>query len=182
MAPMLTCPVCEHSQGSGDECEVCGKKLVGGQSDVATATLPGLEPTILPAVEAPPERLDELETTAFEAVGDAAGEDLTGVLEPRVEGLIVSVMPLPDIERHLAEPVPDDPDQLPRAGPVVCRYCRNPAMPGDKFCAHCGMRLSRYEPVKLAAAERGELVCTDCGALGAGPRCRRCGARMATPS
>jgi hypothetical protein len=177
---MPTCPVCDHSQPSGDECEVCGKRFVGVASDVPVATTPGLEPTRFDAVEAPAERVEGLETTAFEAAGDAPGERMDEALEPRIEGLIVSVTPMPDIERHLSEPIPDEPDELPRAGPVLCRYCRTAAMPGDKFCGKCGMRLSRYEPVKLAAAERGEMICNDCGSLGPGPRCRRCGARMST--
>jgi DNA-directed RNA polymerase subunit RPC12/RpoP len=107
---------------------------------------------------------DWTERTRAEPVGEVAAEAVPG------------------LEQTRAEPVPDDGLGLDPLAPVVCRYCRATAMPGDKFCLRCGMRLSRFEPVRIAAQERGELVCPDCGAMGPGPRCRRCGARMTSPA
>jgi hypothetical protein len=182
---MSTCPVCEHVQQSGDECEVCGRKLADAPPAPPVAALPGLEPTLHPPeAPAPAEApLPGLEPTLFQAVPEPPAEPPVAGVEPTRSEPVgeVAVEPVPDLERHLAEPLPDV-DELPRQGPVICRYCRTPAMPGDKFCGRCGMRLSRYEPVKMAAAERGDLVCRDCGSMGEGPRCRRCGARMVSPA
>src|SRR5512143_2912573 len=182
---MLTCPVCEHVQAAGDECQVCGRRLTGaGAEGTATEPLPGLEPTLLPPVDAPADPLPGLEPTLHPAAAEGASpEDLSSWTEPTrlAPAEAAPVEPLPGIEHHRSEPIPDEEPALDPLAPVVCRYCRSTAMPGDKFCVKCGMRLQRFEPVRYAALERGELVCTDCGALGHGPRCRRCGARMASP-
>jgi hypothetical protein len=189
---MTTCPVCEHVQPSGDECEVCGRKLAlhepGAQApgEQAVPRVPGLEPTLHePGASAPGEPvapLPDLEPTRLEAGAPAPAEPG----EPWIEGTRAAAVgaippdPVPDLEHHRAESVPDV-EELPREGPVFCRYCRTPAAPNDRFCGRCGMRLSRFEPVKMALAERGEMVCPDCGAMGPGPRCRRCGGRMVEP-
>lgn len=179
---MASCPLCEHVQDAGAECEVCGHRLSGpGTAEPPVAPLPGLEPTRMERVEVATESVPDLEPTLLAPV-DAPPEDLGWVEPTRAapEGA-VPVEPVPDLERHMAEPIPDLVGGLDPLAPVVCRYCRSTAMPGDKFCGRCGMRLSRFDPVRLAGSERGELVCRDCGAMGAGPRCRRCGARMVSP-
>lgn len=180
---MATCPLCEHDQPSGGECEVCGHRLRGpGTESAPVAPLPGLEPTLAGRVDVAGETLPDLEPTRLEPAGAAASEDRGWVEPTRAEPAVAPPgEPVPDLERHLAEPVPDEAGALDPLAPVVCRYCRSTAMPGDKFCARCGMRLARFDPVRMAGAERGELVCRDCGAMGAGPRCRRCGARMVSP-
>ncbi|MBI5066678.1 MAG: hypothetical protein HZB56_00445 [Deltaproteobacteria bacterium] len=179
---MVTCPLCEHQQAAGAECEVCGRRLTGpGAESLPVAALPGLEPTRMEAVEVPAETVPDLEPTRLSPAPEAAAEDLGWVEQTRAEpAAAVAVETVPDLEHHRAEPIPEGPGLDPLA-PVVCRYCRSTAMPGDKFCGRCGMRLMRFDPVHLAGSERGELVCRDCGAMGAGPRCRRCGARMVTP-
>lgn len=179
---MATCPLCEHVQAAGAECDVCGHRLTGpGTGDLPVAPLPGLEPTRMERVEVTPDAMPELEAT-LRAPAQAPHED-SGWVErshapPVAEEQLERV---PDLEHHRAEPVPDLGGPLDPLAPVVCRYCRSTAMPGDKFCGRCGMRLARFDPVRLAGSERGEMVCRDCGAMGAGPRCRRCGARMVTP-
>lgn len=191
---MTTCPVCEHVQQVGDECEVCGRKLAGAEPAAPFETLAGLEPTLYePGAPAPGELavppVPGLEPTAYqalqesgalhEAVAPATAEPPAEWVEGTRADAVgpVPAAPLPGLEQHRAEAVPDV-EELPREGPVTCRYCRTPAMPNDRFCSRCGMRLSRFEPVKMALAERGGMVCPDCGALGEGPRCRRCGGRM----
>jgi hypothetical protein len=181
---MTTCPVCEHVQQVGDECEVCGRKLAGAAPVAPFETLAGLEPTLYepaaPAAgEAPASPLPGLEPTMYEAAATAAAEPSAAWIEATGSDAPgpVSADPVPGLEQHRAEAVPDV-EELPREGPVICRYCRTPAMPNDRFCSRCGMRLSRFEPVKMALAEHGGMVCPDCGALGEGPRCRRCGGRM----
>jgi hypothetical protein len=188
---MSTCPVCEHVQSTGDECEVCGRKLADAPPAPPVPALAGLEPTLhepgASATGDPVPRLVGLEPTRYEAPPEVAPPPPSDASVPDLESARsapvgeVPVEAVPDLEHHLAEPVPDDPE-LPRQGPAVCRYCRTPAMPNDRFCGRCGMRLARFEPVRMAASERGELVCPDCGAMGTGPRCRRCGARMASPA
>lgn len=179
---MAICPLCEHAQATGDECQVCGHKLTGPGTEIApVAPLAGLEPTRMEAVEIAAETVPDLEPTRMEAVA-VPPEDSSWVdamrAAPAQEGV---ADPVPGLEHHRAEPLPDEGPALDPLAPVVCRYCRSTAMPGDRFCSRCGMRLARFEPVRMAGAERGELVCRDCGSLGAGPRCRRCGARMVEP-
>jgi len=179
---MATCPLCEHTQTSGGECQICGHRLTGpGTEAAAVAPLPGLEPTRMEHVEVTSEAVPDLEPTRL-APAQAAPEDSGWVDRGRSERVGPAVVErIPDLEHHRADPIPDAGPGLDPLAPVVCRYCRSTAMPGDKFCGRCGMRLSRFEPVHLAGSERGELVCRDCGSMGPGPRCRRCGARMVTP-
>lgn len=180
---MATCPVCEHVQDRGDECEVCGRRLTGpGATPLPVAPLEGLEPTLAEAVTAPAERLDGLEPTLHAPGEDAPPEDAAAWIEGTRTGAVgaVALEPVPDLEPTLAAPVRDG---LPAPdAPPTCRYCRTPAARGDRFCGRCGMRLPRLDAVKLAAEIRGELVCPDCGSFGAGPRCRRCGAPMRQPA
>lgn len=180
---MPTCPVCEHVQPAGDECEVCGKKLTGPGTEAARVEpLPGLEPTLQAAVEVPADPVPDLEPTLQPAAEAPPGEVADWAEPTRAAAADPGpVEPLPGIERHEPEPLPDDGGGLDPLAPVVCRYCRSTAMPGDRFCVTCGMRLQRFDPVRIAALERGELVCRDCGSMGPGPRCRRCGARMGEP-
>ncbi len=181
---MITCPLCEHAQAAGGECEVCGHRLAGQGAEAApVAPLPGLEPTRAERVEVTAEAVPGLEPTLLvEAAATVAGEVVPGLEATRAEPVAAGeVERVPDLEHHRAEPLPDEGSSLDPLAPVVCRYCRSTAMPGDKFCNRCGMRLARFDPVRLAGSERGDLVCRDCGAMGAGPRCRRCGARMVSP-
>ena len=100
-------------------------------------------------------------------------------LEPtRAAPVDVDAPPVPDLERT-DQGVPDDaPTALPAL--VACRYCRTPAMPGERICSRCGMRLpadGRASPAAAgpAAAERR----CGCGALaGEGARCPGCGGRV----
>jgi len=183
---MVTCPVCEHVQPAGEECQECGRSFGAGAQAAPVAALAGLEPTRMDRVEVAAEPVPDLEPTrlaeALEA-GAVAAPEAPEAWVDLAAGRVgpVPVDPLEGLERHLADPVPDD-GEGPVLGPLLCRYCRREAHPADVFCAHCGYRLSRFRPVKLAAEERGELVCPDCGAMGEGPRCRRCGARMAAPA
>jgi hypothetical protein len=176
---MATCPVCEHVQPAGDECAVCGHKLSGpGAEATPVEPLPDLEPTLQAAVDVPADPVPDLEPTRLDAGPGAVSEGLAPWTEATRADPVGAVPadPVPGIERHRAEAVPDDEPRLDPLAPVLCRYCRATGMPGDKFCVRCGMRLPRFEQ------ERGELVCRDCGAMGQGPRCRRCGARMSEPA
>ncbi|HEY7726467.1 MAG TPA: hypothetical protein VH880_14115 [Anaeromyxobacteraceae bacterium] len=174
---MPVCPVCEHHQPSGDDCEVCGKRLAGtGASPSAIAAIEGLEPTAASPVEVAPDRIAELEPTRLESGGDAAPGAAAGwIEETRARPVAAAVEPVPDLERHRAEALPDDRPDPP--SPATCRYCRAPAAPGDRICGRCGMKLPVFDARRIAAELAG-MLCRDCGARGEGPRCRRCGARM----
>lgn len=56
---MITCPVCEHPQQSGVECDVCGHPFgrdevaAAGHSDPMPEPVPGLEPTAVVAPGTP---------------------------------------------------------------------------------------------------------------------------------
>jgi hypothetical protein len=178
---MIVCPVCEHAQPQGAECDLCGKRLVAGvsEADLAIPVVDGLEPTLCPPADAVEEKMPELEPT-LRGAGDATFvEDRTPDLEAtRAAPVDVDSPPAPDLERTQAG-IPDDPPTLvPEV--AVCRYCRTPASPGDRLCARCGVRL----PVPPAAAGAGRggpapRVCS-CGTTVRpdASLCPSCGARL----
>ncbi len=169
----MICPVCEHPQAQGAECEVCGKRLVEGPGGIpAVDPLEGLEPTGLASVDAPADRLLELEPTALPPRAETLPEPLA--LEPtRVDAVDVAVEPTPDVER-IGDGLPEDArTEVPLF--VTCRYCRTEAMPGDRVCARCGMRLPDYGG-PAASSEAAPRLC-GCGALVRGSVCPACGAR-----
>ena len=174
---MTVCPVCEHAQAEGAECEVCGKRLLHGAAAIPfVAPLDGLEPTLHAPVDAGDEWVAELEPTRLYAAPDAppdAAPDLEHTAVPPVD---VAVEPVPDLELNPSD-APRDP-ATPVPAFVTCRYCRNPAMPGERVCGHCGMRLPSFERAAEAAAAAHRLC--SCGAplRSAGP-CPICGARVA---
>ncbi len=170
---MIVCPVCEHPQAQGGECEVCGKRLVEGPAGVpAVAPLDGLEPTRAADVATGVERLGELEPTTYARGADAPPEPV--LVEPtRVAPVDVDVEQAPDVER-IEDAIPDDaPTEVPLF--VTCRYCRTEAMPGERVCARCGMRLPDFGgPVRDDGAAPRRC---GCGALVRGTACPACGAR-----
>jgi hypothetical protein len=179
---MIVCPVCEHQQAEGAECDVCGKRLTRGVSaaELAIPAVEGLEPTRHGAADAPAEVVPELEPTLHRSATAAPAADLTPGLEATAAAPVdVEVEPTPDLERT-AEEIPGD---LPTILPAfaTCRYCRTPAMPGERVCARCGMRLPVISetPVGEPAAEEALRTCTCGTAVRPGtPLCPSCGARI----
>ena len=170
---MIVCPVCEHAQAQGAECEVCGKRLVEGPGGIpAVAPLDGLEPTGLPGVEVPAERVAELEPTALPGAGAVEADPV--LLEPtRIAPVDVAVDPAPDLER-VGDGIPEDArTEVPLF--VTCRYCRTEAMPGERVCGRCGMRLPDFGG-PIPDAEPTAQPC-GCGAIVRGSLCPVCGAR-----
>jgi hypothetical protein len=176
---MIVCPVCEHAQAQGAECEVCGKRLVVGLSpaDRAIPPVDGLEPTRFVSSDVLDERLPDLEPTLRGA--DAPfREERTPDLEATAAAPVdVDSPPVPDLERTDLV-VPDDgPTLLPEV--VTCRYCRTPAAPGERICGRCGMRLPIASALSPKAAAEELRVCT-CGTAVRpdASLCPACGARL----
>lgn len=183
---MITCPLCEHQQGFGLECEHCGKDL-GTLDDlgpppanaepieglevrdtvgtVSTEPLSQLERTVFEPVEVSPDQTPEIEATAVEEVGDVVVEAVPDLSLDRVQ------------------------DTGPRTqldqGTVTCRYCRQVQRP-QALCAACGMSLPRrVEQIPQSSTRRPEDVMTRCRACGApakaGQRCGDCGHEVPYP-
>ncbi len=172
---MIVCPVCEHRQEQGAECEVCGKKLLHGAAAVPyVPPVEGLEPTGHGAVDAGSERMGDLVATRFGDVGEVAFDSTPGIELTRAAPVDVSVEPIADVERTAPGIPGDAPTALPAF--VVCRYCRTPGMPGERICSRCGMRLAIVAAGAEAASE--DRTCS-CGAKVRGGRCGNCGARLA---
>jgi hypothetical protein len=174
---MIVCPVCEHSQEAGAECELCGKRFVAGTVPIPAAPrMAELEPTLhadLRAIPDPLGTLPDLEPTSAAAV-DAIPE-FTPDLEPTSTAPVdVESTPIPDIERQQSDLPQDAPTALPLA--PVCRYCRTPAIPGEKMCSRCGMRLPVIDPQLVPAGTQVRL-CTNCGSVSTRELCPACGSR-----
>jgi hypothetical protein len=181
---MIVCPVCEHAQAQGAECEVCGKRLLAGvaPSDLAIPLMEGIEPTLQGAVDAPPERVPELEPTRLDTTAAAAAPalDVTPDLEAtRAAPVDVQVAPVPDVERTAMEIPGDVPTAVPAF--VTCRYCRTPAMPGERICSRCGMKLPLVAASTGNSAPVVDRTCT-CGTpiRPGASLCPSCGARLAS--
>ncbi len=170
---MIVCPVCEHPQAQGGECEVCGKRLVEGPAGIpAVAPLDDLEPTRVADAPTGVARLRELEPTAYAQGADAPLEAVL-VEATRVAPVDVAVEPAPDLER-IGDGIPDDgPTEVPLF--VTCRYCRAEAMPGERVCGRCGMRLPDFG-TPSSEDEPAARLC-GCGATVRGGACPSCGAR-----
>lgn len=181
---MIVCPVCEHQQDFGVECDVCGKALGG---------LDGLGPP--PVAQ---ERVEGLEVTISDRVGEIAIERMGELEVSRYASVEVATEVTPDLETSRAAPVgevavervadltvdraPDDGQRtvLPE-GPLTCRYCRNVQASGA-MCERCGMRLPQVMVVPqivgglLLDAEDVKVRCRACGAPAtAGKKCTDCG-------
>lgn len=154
---MIICPVCEHPQAQGDECDNCGKKLLVPKAAAAVAvpTLPELEQTHhlggRVAVEAP--ILPELDQTRQQAGPDLppqAVQDMETTRTAPIGAVRVEAVPEMDTGR-----VADDGVRTAApTGAVVCRYCRNVQAEG-MVCERCGMRLPRARPTAGATAAKG---------------------------
>jgi hypothetical protein len=173
---MVVCPLCEHAQAGGTECEVCGRRLpAGSPAEGAIPLLDGLEPTRAPAAGVPPPAaFPELEVTSHAPVGAARTDPVPGLEPTPASPVEVAVEPLLGVDRGL--------DGLPTDGPtpypalVVCRYCRTEAALGERICARCGMRLPAVALVPPPPAAEESQMCS-CGVPVRGPRCPACGAR-----
>lgn len=188
---MVICPVCEHQQDFGVECDVCGKALGG---------LDGLAP---PPVSAP--RLADLEVTGYAPAGEVAvaPEAALEVTSHAPTGAVAAPPPQ-ELEATSAGPVGEV--AVPRledltqdravddgvrtgapAGPVTCRYCRHVQAAGA-LCDRCGMKLPTIivVPGGPASGARGGVAvktrCRTCGAPAtAGQRCGDCGREVPFP-
>lgn len=177
---MVVCPVCEHAQAGGPECEVCGRQLEPApDAAAAVPALDGLESTLqAPAPEAPGAPVPGLELTGAAAVPAPAEPILSELEFTRTAPVDPPVESIPGVERT-GDGAPAE-ERTPYPAVVVCRYCRTEAAIGAKICDRCGMRLPTAAlPVPEPGADEPAHLCS-CGTPIRGPRCPSCGAR--TPS
>ena len=181
---MIVCPVCEHQQDFGVECDVCGKNLGGlddlGPPPVQEQRLDGLEVTMhQPSGEVPVERVGELEVTAHAPVQVAVEVTPDLELNRQADAGPVAVQRMAEMQ---VDRVPDDGQRtvLP-SGPITCRYCRNVQETGA-VCDRCGMRLPKVRmasagPTQEALVAAGERTkCPKCNSPAhAGRACVTCG-------
>ncbi len=176
---MITCPLCEHQQAAGSECEVCGRRLEAGRgTDAPVPPLEGLEPTGLdgPAAVAE-ERLADLEPTRLDGGRDGAAAERVADLEATLAAPVeVAAEAMPDLEPTLAAGLDDGPTPAPAT--VTCRYCRTEAAPGERRCGRCGMRLPVLDAPGASPTGAGAApaLCS-CGTPVTRALCPTCGAR-----
>jgi hypothetical protein len=171
---MIVCPVCEHPQAQGAECEVCGKRFARGGAGVPPVpAIEGLEQTRHAGVAPRVEPLPDLEPTR-QASGAYVPDRMPDLDTGRAVPLDVDAPPIPDIERTAAGSPDDGPTEVPAL--VTCRYCRTPAVAGERICARCGMRLPVVEGAPPKAVDEARLC--SCGTPVSGAACPNCGARV----
>ena len=187
----MICPVCEHQQEFGMECEVCGKEFGGleslGPPPVQTQAIEGLEVTVPEKIgEVPVEKMGELEVTRFAAVNVAP--EIVADVEYTARAAVGDV-PIDQVPDMSEDRVPDDGQRTAfDTGPTTCRYCRN-VQPTGTICERCGMRLPvvSVEPVQAIMGKaigdfESKVRCRSCGAPAkAGDRCGDCGREVPYP-
>jgi hypothetical protein len=183
---VTVCPVCEHAQEVGFECEVCGKDLSGpleglGPPPISIEAVPEFEvTTYAPVGDVPTEGFGDLEANAFAKTADApvnSTPDLeTSALPPAGE---VAVDRVPDISE---DRVADDGQRTAAlSGQVTCRYCKN-VQPLGTVCDRCGMKLPTPLATDLEKPVVALVRCRACGAPGpVGERCKECGRVVSEP-
>ncbi|MHB8873578.1 MAG: hypothetical protein ACYC8T_07820 [Myxococcaceae bacterium] len=189
---MILCPVCEHQQAQGSECEQCGKALVvTAVAPVAVQRLAELEGNPIAGGEAaraaPVQQIADLEVNRI-----LSGPDLPAMAVPDLERAQVAPVGAVQVEAMADLDLGREKDLDPRtaapAGAMTCRYCRNVQASG-LFCDKCGMRLPRTQaPAGAAAAGPKKFVqtvwtrCKSCGAPAkAGEKCGDCGRDVPFP-
>lgn len=191
---MVVCPVCEHQQAFGVECDVCGKDLgdLGGLGPppVAEAKVEGLEVTIPERVgDVPIERVGELDAHIVDSAGITVAPEVVADLDvARASVGEVAVERVADLSVDRA---PDDGQRTAApTGAVRCRVCQNVQAEG-LLCNVCGYRLPRTQvPIVQAGVapprqtfSRGDVRCRACGAPAVpGERCSECGALAPLPT
>jgi hypothetical protein len=184
---MIICPMCEHQQAQGIECEVCGKKLAAAAPvAVAVTTLPELEGTQLVGGRAPVAvaAIADLEMTRQAPVQAVAVQQVAELDTGRsaAAGNVV-VSPIQDMDTGRA--ASDGARTALPTGPLVCRYCRTPQASG-LICDRCGMRLPKLRQTAPAPSAESALVaagewtkCTKCHThTRAGRACVSCGSHV----
>lgn len=169
---MIICPVCEHHQAQGDECDNCGKKLQAPRPvAVAVAVLPELEQTQLAGgrVPVPVDVVPELEVTRLKAGPDLPPQVVQDLDPTRMDAKALPdmpILPLDELDTGRAE---DDGVRTMAFGPVVCPNCSHVQFEESLDCGQCGLRLPRIrqdETPRQPGRAAGEQPWVDC------PRCR----------
>ncbi len=186
---MIICPLCEHQQLQGDECDSCGKKLQAPRPvAVAVAPLLELEQTQIAGGRAAvaTEVVPELELTRQRAGPDLPPQSVPDLAPTHIDKAALASVPveqMPDMDTGRAED--DGVRTMAPIGPVVCRYCRNVQSEG-MVCDKCGMRLPRARmdaPAQAHGAKKGEdtgwINCPRCSTPNRpGRSCATCGAKL----
>ena len=146
--------------------------------------MPELELTRHAVAPAPSAPLPELEATRIAIAPVPAGARLQELEPTRAPVGNVPVAAIADLDSGRFA---DASERTPHpTGPVTCRYCRNVQAAG-MLCDRCGMRLPRYSPPTIhaaeGAAEEGPMVPHACGAITrAGMACGSCGVFVPLPA
>ncbi len=189
----VICPVCEHQQAFGVECEVCGKDLgdLGGLGPppVAPIAIEGLEVTVPERVgDIAVDRLGDLEATTISGGNQPVATEEVADLDRGRSGDVGAVAVERVADLTLDRALDDGVRTAAPTGAVACRYCRN-VQPAGLICNTCGMKLPKVAEAPVAPEAkkpvyvRGDVRCRACGAPAVpGERCSECGALAPLPT
>jgi hypothetical protein len=183
---MIICPLCDHVQPEGTECDVCGRVFPAPTVDAApVAPLAELEQTPHAGGRA---AVDVLALPDLDLTRQKAGPDLPAQVVPDLEltraGATGEVPVAPLLELDTGRAQDDGVRTVAPTGAVVCRYCRNVQAQG-LLCDTCGMRLPRARPAATAVAgakrpgdDDAWTPCATCHTpVRPGKACSECGTR-----
>jgi hypothetical protein len=184
---MIICPMCDHVQPEGTECDVCGRRFPAPTVDVApVAPLPELEltPHAGGRVAVEVAALPDLDLTRQKAGPDLPAQSVPDLELTRAGATgAVPVALMQELDTGRAQD--DGVRTAAPVGAVVCRYCRNVQAQG-MLCDNCGMRLPRARTAATAVAgakrpsgdDDGRQPCTSCHTpTWPGKACSECGTR-----
>jgi membrane protease subunit (stomatin/prohibitin family) len=154
---MVKCPLCEHEQEAGDDCENCGMVLpkpAAAEADPAEVLL----------------QMTEAETEEPRAYAcPHCHQPTTEVFCPECA---IRVRPRRTGEAQAAPPAAEE-----RA--YICPECQQPTT--EIFCPTCAIRVRpRRAGAEQAAApdEEGAVACKSCGKVTTAVMCPQCGVRV----
>ncbi len=181
----MICPLCDHAQRDGFECEVCGRSLLSlEEPPVFVEMTADLQPTTIEEAAPKDYLFSTEEIPGFETTNQTPGAvelgprltDFEATANREDSALVLAIEPIDDLEHERFH------DEAPRAAGVgavtACPNC-GVAGPAGSHCDSCGAKLPPMPLIVGVAIGGATALCRACGTQGqAGRRCVACGTQL----